>query len=348
MKINREFIIGVVVIVVIALLYFGVSYLKGINLFSRQQTYYSVYDDAMGLTGSNPVILNGYKIGLVSKVGLSEKGDGKIVVEMLLTDNNLNIPRDTRFEIYSPDFFGGKAVRLLLGDSTVMAMDGDTLVGTVKEDFTKTLQKEFEPLKQKTQDLITGVDKVVTNLNKVFADTAAQGLPMVFESLQRTVSNFESTSEQLSLLMTENRGKLNGIFSNVESITTNLKNNNETITAAVQNIKNITDSLSRSQLAGTIRKTESAMGQFSEIMTKINSGQGSLGLLINNDSLHTQLVNASVSLDKLLDDMKAHPGRYVNFALINRKSSDEFSKEQLRVIREEIDRAMKQEKSDGK
>ncbi|MDZ4752217.1 MAG: MlaD family protein [Flavobacteriales bacterium] len=348
MKISREFLIGVIVVVVIAILYFGINYLKGINLFSKQQTFFAVYDDVQGLTASNPLILNGFKIGLVRDVGLNENGDGRIVVEVIINDNKLVIPKDTKLEIFSPDFFGGKAIRLIMGDSSVAAMDSDTLTSAIKEDFTKTLQKEFEPLKQKTQDLIAGVDKVVTNLNKVFADTAAQGLPLVFESLQRSLKNVEIISADLSQILAGNKGRLNSIFGNVENITTNLKSNNEVITAAIANVKNLTDSLSKIQLTNTIRKTEKAMGDFAEIMEKINKGDGSIAMLINNDSLHTQLLSASASLDKLLDDMKAHPGRYVNFSLINRKNTEGLSKRQLQELRKEIDKAIEEKAAEDK
>jgi phospholipid/cholesterol/gamma-HCH transport system substrate-binding protein len=114
MKIRREFLIGVLVVVSIVLLYFGLSYLKGVNLFQKQQKFYGVYDNAAGLQTSNPVILNGYKIGIVKSVRLHDDGTGRILVEVLLRDANLRIPKDTKLEIYDADLFGGKAIQVLL------------------------------------------------------------------------------------------------------------------------------------------------------------------------------------------------------------------------------------------
>ncbi len=339
--------IGVVVVLVVVMLYFGVNFLKGINVFSRQQTFYIQYDNISGIIPSAPIIIDGFKIGLVSKVERDSEGNGKLIAEVLINDTKLKIPKDTKFEIYSPGMLDSKAIRILLGDSSVVAENKDTLMGIIKEDFTQTLQREFEPLKQKTQDLIASLDKVLGNLNKVFADTATQGLPQVFESLQRSLRNVETISGDLNEILNANKGKLSGIFANVESITSNLKTNNESITAAISNVKNITDSLSKIQLTGTIRKTEKAMGDFAEVMEKINKGDGSMAMLINNDSLHHQLVSASQSLDLLLDDMRAHPGRYVNISLINRKNTDGLSKRQLEELRKEIDKAIEEKKPDG-
>jgi phospholipid/cholesterol/gamma-HCH transport system substrate-binding protein len=347
MKKSKEFMIGVIVVLVVVMLYFGVNFLKGINVFSRQQTFYIEYDNISGIIPSAPIIIDGFKIGLVSKVERNSEGNGKLIAEVLINDTKLKIPKDTKFEIYSPGMLDGKAIRILLGDSAVFAANKDTLVGIIKEDFTQTLQKEFEPLKQKTQDMIASLDKVMGNLNKVFADTATQGLPQVFESLQRSLSNVENISSDLSDILSSNKSKLNDILGNVESITSNLKTNNETITAAISNVKNITDSLSKIQLSGTIRKTEKAMGDFAEIMEKVNKGNGSMAMLLNNDSLHHQLVSASQSLDLLLDDMKAHPGRYLNFSLINKKNTDGLSKRQLEELRKEIDKAIEEKSQEG-
>lgn len=336
-----------IVVLVVVMLYFGVNFLKGINVFSRQQTFYIEYENISGIIPSAPIIIDGFKIGLVSKVERNSDGNGKLIAEVLINDTKLKIPKDTRFEIYSPGVLDSKAIRILLGDSSVLAANKDTLIGIIKEDFTQTLQREFEPLKQKTQDMIASLDKVMGNLNKVFADTATQGLPQVFESLQRSLRNVENISSDLSDILSSNKGKLNDILGNVESITSNLKTNNQTITAAISNVKNITDSLSKIQLTGTIRKTEKAMGDFAEIMEKVNKGNGSMAMLINNDSLHHQLVNASQSLDLLLDDIKSHPGRYLNFSLINKKNTDGLSKRQLEELRKEIDKAIEEKSKEG-
>lgn len=347
MKVSREFIIGVVVVIAIALLYIGVNYLKGINLFGRQQKFYAVYEGVAGLVPSNPVVLNGYKIGIVSKMDLHPSGDGRLVVEVVLNSMNIDIPLDTRLQIYDADLFGGKAIQLLLGDSNVVAVHKDTLLGEVEIGLQETLKREIEPLKQKTSELFAGVDSVVTNLNKVLRSSSSQSFPEMFENLGQTIRNLESTTGNLDLLLKANNQRINEIVSNVESISTNLKANNEPLSRAIRNLSSLSDSLARLELAATLTRVDRAVGHFDKVMEDIHTGKGTLGQLVVNDSLHRELVTASHSLDLLLDDMRVHPKRYLGFSLIGRKDTDKLSKSELEQMRREIDKALEEKNRAG-
>jgi len=344
MKLSREFLIGVVVVIAIALLYLGVNYLKGVNLFAKQMRFYAVYENVAGLVPSNAVVLNGYKIGTVSQMDMHPSGDGRLIVEVLINSSDLEIAKDTRLQIYDADLFGGKAIQLVLGDSSVVAENRDTLQGLVNLGLQETIKRELEPLKQKTSDLIGSVDSVLTNLNSVFASSSIKGIPEMFKSLQTSLENLENTTTTLDGLLTTNNERISKIFANVESISTNLKDNNVTLTKAITNFANLSDTLAQLKIASTISKVDKALGDFSLTMTKINDGTGTLGLLMNNDSLHNELVSASHSLDLLLDDMRMHPKRYVSFSLIGRKESDKLSKSDLEQMREEIDVMLKEKK----
>jgi phospholipid/cholesterol/gamma-HCH transport system substrate-binding protein len=338
MKVSKEFIIGVVVVLTIAVLYMGVNYLKGINLLAKQLKFYAVYENVAGLTASNAVVLNGYKIGIVKKVGMHPRGDGSLVVEIIINDSDLKLPLDTKLEIFDADLFGGKAIRIAMGDSAVYAADKDTLGGTIALGLTESIKQEIEPLKKKTSELFAGIDSVITSLNLVLGSAnEKQGLSAIFSSLKNTMQNLESSTSKFDQLLTENTGKLSDIFTNVESITENLKNNNETLTKAITNIGTLSDTLAKLELATTILRVNKALGSFEEVMTKINEGTGTVGQLVNNDSLHTELVNASHSLDLLLNDMRIHPKRYVSFSLIGRKEKTEaISKKDLETVKDAV------------
>jgi phospholipid/cholesterol/gamma-HCH transport system substrate-binding protein len=346
MKISREFLIGVLVVISIALLYLGVNYLKGVNLFLKQQKYYAVFENAAGLTASNPVILNGFKIGIVSDVHMHESGNGTIVAEVVLNDSKLKIPNDTKLEIFDADLFGGKAIQIMLGKSTVLAENKDTLTSGISLGLTETIKNEIEPLKEKTSKLFAGVDSVINNLNNVLGGAQSEGLSSIFDDLKKTMSNLEQTTSSLN--KTLDNHSLDKIFGNVESITTNLKNNNESLSLAIKNAALITDSLAKLNLAGTLKKVDDALLGVNKLTAEINSGEGSLGKLIKTDSLHTELVNASHSLDLLLNDMRVNPKRYVSFSMFG-KSQDksEFSKKELEVMREEIDKAIESKQAKG-
>jgi phospholipid/cholesterol/gamma-HCH transport system substrate-binding protein len=342
MNIRREFLIGVLVLVSIVLLYFGLSYLKGVNLFQKQQRFYGIYDNAAGLQTSNPVILNGYKIGIVKSVRLHDDGSGRILVEVLLRDANLNIPEDTKLEIYDADLFGGKAIQVLLGQSTELALDKDTLQTSISLGLAESVKQEIEPLKQKSVQLFASVDTLISNIRRVLNKEQTQDLTEVFENLKNTISNLESTSYELNGILSSNKGKLGSIFDNVNAISANLRSNNDELTNAIKNVSLITDSLAKLNLSGTLRKVDQVLVGVNNIAQQINSGEGSLSKLIRSDSLHNEVVQASHSLDLLLNDMRVNPKRYLSFSLIGGKGDDqEFSKKELELIRLEIDNRLK-------
>jgi phospholipid/cholesterol/gamma-HCH transport system substrate-binding protein len=342
MKIRREFLIGVLVVVSVVLLYFGLSYLKGVNLFQKQQKFYGVYDNAAGLQTSNPVILNGYKIGIVKSVRLHDDGSGRILVEVLLRDANLNIPKDTKLEIYDADLFGGKAIQVLLGQSAELAMDKDTLQTSISLGLAESVKQQIEPLKQKSTQLFASVDTLISNIRRVLNKEQTQDLNQVFNNLKNTISNLERTSYELNGILANNKGKVSSIFDNVNSISQNLRSNNEELTNVIQNASMITDSLAKLNLSQTINKVNHALEGVQKITEQINSGKGSLGKLVQSDSLHNEVVQASHSLDLLLNDMRVNPKKYVSFSIIGGKDKgEEFSKKELELIRQEIDKHLK-------
>jgi phospholipid/cholesterol/gamma-HCH transport system substrate-binding protein len=345
MKISREFLIGVLVVIAISLLYMGVNYLKGVNLFLKQQKYFAIYENAAGLTSSNPVILNGFKIGIVKDVHMHEDGSGRIVAEVVLNDHKLKVPKDTRLEIFDADLFGGKAIQIMLGTSSELADNKDTLASGISMGLTESIKQEIEPLKQKTAQLFSGVDSVITNLNSVLSGPQIKNLGDIFVSLKNTMENLEGTSSKLNGVIDANTDNLSKIFDHVEAITENLESNNDLLTKAIKNAALITDSLAALNLSSTIAKVDLALTDFNSLMTNINEGNGTIGKLIHTDSLHTQLVTASHSLDLLLNDMRIHPKRYLSFSLISRNQEKaEFSKKELEQMRDEIDKALEEKK----
>jgi phospholipid/cholesterol/gamma-HCH transport system substrate-binding protein len=182
----------------------------------------------------------------------------------------------------------------------------------------------------------------------VLGGSGTESLEEIFSSLKRTMSNLETTSEDLNSVIGDNSGKLTEIFDNVESITSNLKNSNEALSNAIKNAEMITDSLAKLNLAATLEKVDLAMMNFNKIAEDINSGKGTLGQLVQNDSLHTELVTASHDLDLLLNDMRIHPKRYLSFSLINRTpDNEEFSRKELEQMRDEIDKELKKKEKKG-
>jgi phospholipid/cholesterol/gamma-HCH transport system substrate-binding protein len=341
-KARNEVVIGAVVIVILAVVYFGVSFLKGVNIFSTQTRYYAIYDEIGGLDVSSPVIINGFKIGIVKSIELESNGSGRLVVEVVLNNADVAVPKDSQLKIYDSDFFGGKAIQIVMGDSSVMANSRDTLIATVEKGLAETLKNEIDPIKQKSTQIFQSVDSVLATLQRTLNNSGAEGLPSLFSSLQRTMNNLEATSANLNVLIANNGGRVSEIISNAQSLTNTLKANNDRIDQAIKNITQFTDTLSRIRLTTTLYKVDQAMGHFESVMTKVNSGQGTLGKLVNNDSLHNELVNATHSLDLLLDDMRNHPKNYVGFSMFGRRDTEKFSKTELEDMRKIIDQMIQE------
>ena len=342
-KVSKEFKIGAIVVISIALLFMGVNYLKGINIFQNQRTYYAVYDNIDGLGQSNPVMLNGFKIGLVKEVKLHPNGQGDLLVEILINDENLQIPDDTKAKIFTSDLLGSKAVDMVLGESVVMAENTDTLLSDIESDLATEMKAQLAPLKAKVDDLTAGIEVIITNLQAVFEDEATQGLPEVFETLNRTMLTLEQASLGIDAAVAENRTKLNGIMGNVESITGNLAESNEDLTAVISNFESISDSLAQTNLKGTIEKADAAMTDLAEIMEKIENGEGTIGMLINNDSLHTALNQSNIELQTLINDIYTNPWRYIHVSIFGKKDKKNFSKAELREIDRMVEKALKEE-----
>ncbi|MCH2198792.1 MAG: MlaD family protein [Flavobacteriales bacterium] len=344
--VSKEFKIGVIVVVSLTLLIFGINYLKGINIFVQQRTFFAVYDDVDGLSVANPVILNGFKIGQVKTVGFHPKGDGSLMVEFSIDQKDLNVPVDSKAKIFSSDLFGSKAIKIIMGDSTLMANPKDTLESEIEMGLAESVRLELMPLKNKTDELIAGVDDIVENLKTVFDDDATQGLPKVFESLQRTMETLEKTTLRLDETIADNSDRIDGIFADVHSITTNLKSNNEKLNNIISNFDTVSDSLAKLELSTTLKKADVALGEFADIMTKINEGEGTMAQLINNDSLHTSLLNTNQELQYLINDLYMNPWRYVHVSIFGKKPKEKFSRRELEQLRELIDEQLDEPSSE--
>lgn len=340
MKLSKEFKAGAVVFTAIALLIIGINYLKGVNLFEKGREYHAIYYEVDGLTKANPVVYRGLKVGMVSSVELHEDGSGNMKVFFTINNKDLLIPQDSEAKIISSDFFGSKAIELILGESEVIAEIGSELKSERQEDIATALRKELEPLKIKTEQLIAGIDEVIENLRVVFSAEATQGIPKTFESLQNSMKTFEKTSIRIDSTIAESKVRIRSILDHVNSISANLEANNEKISSVISNFETISDSLAKLNIAHTLRMADEAMISLNSVMGKIDSGEGSLGLLINDDSLHNQLVASTKQLEDLLQDMELNPDRYIHFSVFGKKEQKKFSKKEL----EQLEKALKENK----
>ncbi len=314
MKIKNETKVGILAVVAIALLVIGYSFLKGNDVFSSENTYYATYPRVDGLTTSKPILVNGFQIGRVSSMVLQP--DGRIRTEFKVT-RNYAIPSNTLARISSTDLLGGKAIVFELGDSPVYAKDGDELEPGV----TPNIMEQVEPIQKRAEDIAAVLDSVLSSINNTIDGQFQRDFQRSINSIANSLQSIEGITSQVDGLVGRERSRISDIMANIESITENFRQNNDQITLMLANLNSITDQVARADFSQTIVNANQAMADFQSIADRINAGQGSLGMLLNDEQLYDNLNNASKNLDELIIDMKQHPGRYVHFSVFGRRDN---------------------------
>lgn len=318
MQISREVRVGIVVTLGIVLLYIGFNFLKGKNIFSKSRSYYAVFDNVDQLMPSARVQVNGFQVGIVDHVGFLSEGSYKVLVKFLIDNDDLNIPKDSEAHIVS-DLLGTRTLELTLGKSPQLAERGDTLIAVRDAGITDEIKKAIIPLKAQIESLAGSVDSVLIGFKNVFNRKTQDGLVSSFESVNSSIKRFEHTVGEFDLLVTNERQKLSSIFSNVASITDNLKNNNEKLGHVFTNMDKISDDVAKSNVKQTLSNLQETIASLQKVLKNVETGQGSLGKLASDDSLYVHLDQSSHNLSLLLEDMKAHPGRYIHFSVFGKK-----------------------------
>ncbi len=310
MKLTKEARIGLLVTGALVAMLWGMNYLKGVDTFSGENTFYAIYSQVDGLVPSSDVFLNGVKVGRVAKIEFLKDKSGKILTTLKVR-KSIFISRNSTMRIVSSDLLGGRMVNVVLDPHSEPAMDGDTLYGEVQT----TLSDQVMPIKDKIESLIESLDSVAVAFRGFLTPGNQDNLNKGFSDLSQTLKNLEQASGSLNYMVSSEQSKLNRMISNMESISGNLRNNNESLASALKNIDLITDSLARSNLKSAINNANLTLVQTAQIMDKINKGEGTMGMLINNDSLYIALEKSASNLDKLLIDLKQNPKRYVHVSV---------------------------------
>jgi phospholipid/cholesterol/gamma-HCH transport system substrate-binding protein len=315
LKISKEIKIGFIFAAGAFILVWGINFFKDRHLFSSNRTLYAVYKDIAGLTPANPIIVNGMKIGQIDDVYFTKDTTGKIVVRMIIDNKLIDIPRNSTARIITSDIMGARKMEIVLGnDYQHLAQQGDTLPSSVQTSILDVVSEQFAPIKEKAEYTIASLDSVLVVIKDIFNKKTQSDLQEAMSSLNSTIHSIEHATKQVDVWVAKD-GKLNTIFGNIESISTNIRNNNDKITKVIKNFSDISDSLAKANFAATINNANQILSNANDIIAKINKGEGTMGLLMNNDSLYNGLSRSAADLDKLLKDLKENPKRYINFSL---------------------------------
>ncbi|MFC5285273.1 MlaD family protein [Pedobacter alpinus] len=308
MKISNETKVGILASIAIAIFIIGYNFLKGNDVFSSENEFYAKYDKVDGLAISKPVLVNGYQIGRVSSLIL--QANGQILVQFKV-DPKYQIPSNTIARLESTDLLGSKAVVFDLGNSLKYAIDGDTLNANVQAN----IMEQVEPVQKKAQMIVSRLDSVLTSVNLILNPDFQKNINRSFTSIARTLETLESTSKTVDGAVGIQARRIDVILANAESISNNLKNNNEKITSMLKNMDSFSTQLANTDIKTTIDNANKAVMELQTSVNKINSGTGSIALLLNDQKLYDNLNNSAKNLDNLMIDVKSNPQRYVSFSI---------------------------------
>ena len=323
MKISKELKIGLVVTSAIGFFIWGINFLKGRDLFSHKYELYAIYPKIDGLIEANPLLVNGFKVGQINKISLIKDSRGQyvVLVKFLLTED-VQIPKHSIAKAVSSDLLGSKAVEIIYSNETEFVQSGDTLIAETEEGLKTTVSKQLQPLQQKIEGLLSSVDSVMTIVEVVLNDKTRENLSKSFESIKKAIESLEQTAYKMDDLVASEKAKISSILTKLNSLAGMLEQNTGKIDNIIGNFSTLSDSLAKSNLKSAIEEADKTLAELNKLVAQINSGQGTLGKLVKNDSLYNNLNKASDDLDKLMKDLRINPERYIHFSVFGRKDKN--------------------------
>lgn len=297
MKLTKEIKIALVAIVGILILYFGINFLKGMNLFSTNNTYFITFDDIQGLGASTPIYADGYKVGTVDGLEYDYKENGPIKVKVDII-KDLRIPQGSKAEIVK-DLMGNLQVNLLLANNPRERVEpGGIIPGAVNGG----MMDKAASLVPVVEKMLPKLDSILTSVNALLADPA---LAASLHNVETITSNLTVSTCELNTLMAGLNKQVPGMIGKANGV--------------LDNTNRLTANLASLDVQGTLNKVNQTLESAHQFTEKLNSNQGSLGLLMNDTKLYDNLTSTMGHADSLVIDLKAHPKRYVHFSVFGRK-----------------------------
>jgi len=316
MKISKYTRLGILIVISITILVWGLSYLKGNDIFKTNATYHVVYDRIEGLVESNKVTLNGYQIGQVKSIEFQEGKSGKLIVSFMI-EASVRIPVNSVAQIVTSDIMGTRSIKMVFSNEPEIYQPNDTIPGSVESDLKEQVSMQVLPIKNKAEQLLGTIDSAITILTVIFNEDAQQNLAESFENFNQTMTNLESTTANLQEILATEKGNVKQIISNLEELTETFKDNADELDNTLQNLSDLSDTLANVSISPILTNLSEASHQILLALNKLNSDEGTVGLLLNNDDLHESILTLTASLNFLISDIQTNPKRYLHFSAMD-------------------------------
>ncbi len=303
---KTEIKVGLVGLGILILLFFGIKFLKGIDIFNKEVSYHVLYKDVSGMHESNYIYLNGMKVGYIKDIKALDNRAENFLVTISIS-SKVNMTKDSKIVLFNADMLGSKALRLELGHGELLHK-GDTITGEIEVGMLDKLGTAITPMAENLDSILSATKSILNQQNR--------------DNIQRTLANLESTSrklndisQQFDGLIDSEKNKIKNIIANTESITANLKDNNERLSNIISRIDQITDTVAQANIGSTLSETSRTIERLNKVLGIIENGKGNLGLLINDEGLYRNLNESARKLEALIEDIKANPKKYVKISV---------------------------------
>jgi phospholipid/cholesterol/gamma-HCH transport system substrate-binding protein len=316
MKLTKTSKIGILVVICLTILIWGINFLKGRDIFRTEKVFYARYKNVGGLTATTLVTLNGLKVGYVREIYFAEDLSGDLIVKIAI-HNNFPLPKGTSAEIASSDLLGSKVVKLNLSKSATLLKANDTLTTKIEADIMQQVNAQIAPFKAKAERMIDNLDSIVTAVSKVLNSESQHNISESIRQISLTMTNLERISGNLNEVISSQKKNLGSTISNLNEVTSNLNTNSAKLGHIMDNFSSFSDSLTKMELKSTIDHMNGSIANLQTILSKIDTTNGTLGLLINDPGLYQNLNHTSENLNRLLIDFRLNPKKYVHFSAID-------------------------------
>lgn len=314
MRVSKEWKIGLISVVIVLLFVWVGFFLAGRNILSKENTFYAVFDQTGGINISGPVVINGKKVGRISQIEFVSPTDHRIKVGIGVR-KKYPISKGSVASIESFGLMSGSGIVIYLGGEEGFLRNGDYLQGRMVPD----LMASLSPMQARMESILSSLDSVMASINRVLDRKAVADLNTGIASMRASLQNVERLTGEAGRLVSDNREKIDRVVSNAESLSRMLADNQDELSSAIGNFSAIGDTLARANISRTMFSLQESLAQAQELVSKVNEGKGSVGQLLNNDTLYRNLEKSSRQLDLLLQDLRVNPERYVHISVFGRK-----------------------------